>query len=279
MIHQRKILKAIAYAILLCFTSLTGAQPLYAVPSNTQLPVGTVGPNNDPIVMPGGAQVNVNTDHASNTMTITQNGQTSVLQWKDFSIGADATVNFVGTNGQNFNGLNSFNYVNSGNVSEIYGQLNAIGGNIFIANPAGVQIGNSAQINVGSLYVTNKDVGKALDGINQNSDANDIVNAINKGVAETNAELMSLGAIVNAEKVTFDGGRIAEGAVADINIVDTDNSFFLSPGPFLANLVYSAHSDCIDSVICNGKFLMRHREIPDEKEILTEARKVLAKIS
>ena len=83
----------------------------------------------------------------------------------------------------------------------------------------------------------------------------------------------------NTGALRFDGGRIAEGAVADINIVDTDNSFFLSPGPFLANLVYSAHSDCIDSVICNGKFLMRHREIPDEKEILTEARKVLAKIS
>ena len=41
MIHQRKILKAIAYAILLCFTSLTGAQPLYAIPANTQLPTPT----------------------------------------------------------------------------------------------------------------------------------------------------------------------------------------------------------------------------------------------
>ena len=33
-------------------------------------------------------------------------------------------------------GFNSFNYVKDGPVSEIYGQLNAIGGNIFIANPA-----------------------------------------------------------------------------------------------------------------------------------------------
>ena len=50
MIHQRKILKAIAYAILLCFTSLTGAQPLYAIPANTQLPTGpdgTVGKPHD----------------------------------------------------------------------------------------------------------------------------------------------------------------------------------------------------------------------------------------
>ena len=219
MIHQRKILKAIAYAILLCFTSLTGAQPLYAVPSNTQLPVGTVGPNNDPIVMPGGAQVNVNTDHASNTMTITQNGQTSVLQWKDFSIGADATVNFVGTNEQNFNGLNSFNYVNSGNVSEIYGQLNAIGGNIFIANPAGVQIGNSAQINVGSLYATTKDFTRDnLTTIAGMADGDDIRNYLSTHGTITNpaAELMSLGSITSATNVTFDGGRI---------VLDTDRLF------------------------------------------------------
>ncbi len=219
MIHQRKILKAIAYAILLCFTSLTGAQPLYAVPSNTQLPVGTVGPNNDPIVMPGGAQVNVNTDHASNTMTITQNGQTSVLQWKDFSIGADATVNFVGTNEQNFNGLNSFNYVNSGNVSEIYGQLNAIGGNIFIANPSGVQIGNSAQINVGSLYATTKDFTRDnLTTIAGMADGDDIRNYLSTHGTITNpaAELMSLGSITSATNVTFDGGRI---------VLDTDRLF------------------------------------------------------
>ena len=92
-------------------------------------------------------------------------------------------------------------------------------------------------------------------------------------------ELLDMATVNGARALRFDGGRIAEGMVADISIIDTDNTFFLSPGPFLANLVYSAHSDCIDSVICDGKFLMRHREIPGEKEIITEARKVLAKIS
>ena len=202
MIHQRKILKAIAYAILLCFTSLTGAQPLYAIPANTQLPTGPDGR----VGIPHDVLENVTTGRNGNTLTITQDGKTSVLEWGNFSIGADAAVEFKST----VDGFNSLNYVTGANapISEIYGQLTALGGNIFIANPAGVQIGNSAQINVGSLYVTNKDVGKALDGINQNSDANDIVIAINKGVAETNAELMSLGAIVNAKNVTFDGGRI-----------------------------------------------------------------------
>ena len=91
-------------------------------------------------------------------------------------------------------------------------------------------------------------------------------------------ELMDMATVNGARALRIDSGRIAEGAVADLLLVDTDNTFFLSPGPFLANLVYSAHSDCIDSVICDGRFLMRHREIPGEREILAEARKVLAKI-
>ena len=92
-------------------------------------------------------------------------------------------------------------------------------------------------------------------------------------------ELLDMATRNGARALRLDAGRIEEGAAADLALVDTDNTFFLSPGPFLANLVYSAHSDCIDSVICDGKFLMRHREIPGEREILTEARKVLAKIS
>lgn len=85
--------------------------------------------------------------------------------------------------------------------------------------------------------------------------------------------------INGAKALQFNGGRLEEGAVADILIIDTDNTFFLSPAPFLANLVYSAHSDCIDSVICDGKFVMRHREIKGEREILNEARKMMSKIS
>lgn len=73
-------------------------------------------------------------------------------------------------------------------------------------------------------------------------------------------------------------GRLEEGALADIIIVDTDNYHFMSPGSFEANLIYSAHSDCVDSVICNGRFVMRNRVVPGEKEILSQARTYLNKI-
>ena len=61
-------------------------------------------------------------------------------------------------------------------------------------------------------------------------------------------------------------------------IIDTDNYSFLSPGSILANLIYSAHSDCVDSVICKGRFVMKNRVVPGEKEILKEARRILNKL-
>lgn len=92
-------------------------------------------------------------------------------------------------------------------------------------------------------------------------------------------ELISMATANAGRALGLNIGRLEEGALADILIVDTDNYNFLSPGTFEANLVYSAHSDCIDSVICNGRFLMKNRVVPGEKEILTEARKVMSKLS
>ena len=73
-------------------------------------------------------------------------------------------------------------------------------------------------------------------------------------------------------------GRIEEGALADLIIIDTDNYNFISPGSFLANFIYSAHSDCVDSMICNGRFVMRERVVEGEMEILEQARKVMTKL-
>lgn len=91
-------------------------------------------------------------------------------------------------------------------------------------------------------------------------------------------ELMAMATANAGKALGLDLGRIEAGALADILIVDTRNYNFLSPGTFEANLVYSSHSDSIDSVICNGRFVMRGRVVPGESEILAEARKVLNKI-
>ncbi len=91
-------------------------------------------------------------------------------------------------------------------------------------------------------------------------------------------ELMAMTTSNAAKALGIDAGRIEVGALADILLVDTDSYHFLSSGSFEANLVYSAHSDSIDSVICGGRFVMKNRIVPGEKEILAEAKKFLNRI-
>lgn len=177
--------------------SLTGALFAYsagvalAVPQNVTLPtggqfVGCSGSISDPI---------------GNIVNIVQNGANAAIKWDSFSIGGNATVNFSKNDSGNFNVLN---YVNAGPVSEIYGTINANNGNVFVVNPAGVTIGKSAQINVGSLYVSNQ---KLDDSVLKNFNGN--VDTL-KGQGEITAgELMHLGYINAAQgKVTFVGDRI-----------------------------------------------------------------------
>lgn len=149
------------------------------------------------------------------TMNVHQNEQNAVIKWDSFDVGGSATVNFT-SDKSNFNTLN---YVNSGAASQIYGTINGLGGNIYVVNTAGVQIGPSAQINVGSLHVSNKN----LDNINweeinnKNPNINDIMSQGTTG----NAALMSLGNI-NATNVTFEGDRI---------VLDTERVIFENTNP------------------------------------------------
>ena len=187
-IRNKKLLtKSIAMAIFMSSTLYT--MPItYAAFNNNTLPDGGTG--------------NVTINSANNIMNISQAEQNAVIQWKDFSIGANATVNFNGPSA----GFNTLNYVNDGNLSQIYGTINATNGNIYIVNPAGVQIGNSAQINVGSLYVSNKNMSDDQLKAFQSGAKVDTPYTIQGN--RSNAELMSLGNINAANKVTFDGNRI-----------------------------------------------------------------------
>ena len=139
-----------------------------------------------------------------NQMNLNQTTQNAIVTWDSFSIGANATVSIRGDH-DNFNMLN---YVTGSESSQIYGKLNSYvgdkqGGNIYLVNPNGVQIGNSAEINVGSLHIANK----KIDNINTWNENTDIAKALKQNKAMTNAELMSLG-YINANKLVFEGERV-----------------------------------------------------------------------
>lgn len=144
-------------------------------------------------------------DPVNGKMDIHQNTQNAVITWdKGFNIGANATVNFTAEGAYKDN-FNTLNYDKSGSLSQIYGTINAQGGNIYIVNPAGVEIGNSAQINTGSLYVSNKNLD---DKIYEGMDIPQDMDAFVRSGQSTDAALMSLGNINATTKVTFEGSRI-----------------------------------------------------------------------
>ena len=91
-------------------------------------------------------------------------------------------------------------------------------------------------------------------------------------------ELAAMVSTNAAKALGINAGQIKKGMLADLLIIDIDNYQFLSPAGFLANLVYSAHSDCVDSVICDGKFIMRDRVVEGEKEIIANARKQMNRV-
>ena len=139
-----------------------------------------------------------------NQMNLHQTTQNAIVTWDSFSIGANASVTIRGDH----NNFNMLNYVIGSESSQIYGKLNSYvgdkqGGNIYLVNPNGVQIGNSAEINVGSLHIANK----KIDNINTWKEDTDIANALKQNKAMTNAELMSLG-YINASKLVFEGERV-----------------------------------------------------------------------
>lgn len=230
--NSKKNLKRNLLICLLAGSAVMYTLPLHAATSvigNGTLPSGGSVIAGD-IQIPEWAKPGGTNSAGNLEMNITQNSTNGIISWGSFDVGESATVNFKGPE----SGYNTLNYVNGGNMSQIYGTINANNnGNIFIVNPAGVQIGNSAQINVGSLYVSNK---KFSDDELKKVKADTNVNDFMQGGTLTNAELMSLGNIniTNIENgnVTFEGnGRIVidterikkNDVVTDNFIVKTDD--------------------------------------------------------
>lgn len=91
-------------------------------------------------------------------------------------------------------------------------------------------------------------------------------------------ELLEIATSNGADALGLDAGRIEVGKLADIAIIDIDNYAFVPNINFLSNLVYSANSSCIESLICNGELIMEHRIVKGEKEIIENARRVCNKL-
>lgn len=105
---------------------------------------------------PTGGQIVGGSGHiqqSGNTTTIQQNSQVLSLNWQNFDIGVDQTVNFVQPGASSI----AVNRVLGNTASEIFGHLNA-NGQVWLINPNGVLFGKDAQVNVGGIVASTLDL-------------------------------------------------------------------------------------------------------------------------
>jgi 5-methylthioadenosine/S-adenosylhomocysteine deaminase len=71
-----------------------------------------------------------------------------------------------------------------------------------------------------------------------------------------------------ADMLGIKAGRIEEGYLADLCLIDLNLPAFTPNFNFVSNLVYAANGSCIDTVICDGRILMQNKHVPGEDEIM-----------
>ena len=114
-------------------------------PSLIQLPVGGT-------VSSGIA----NFSTTASTMTINQSTSRALINWNQFDIGANATVNF----NQPSTSSVTLNQINSPAISQIYGHLNS-NGQVYLINPSGIYFSPTASVSVGSIAASTDQIGSA----------------------------------------------------------------------------------------------------------------------
>ncbi len=121
------------------------------------------------------------------SMTINQSSQNVAINWQSFSIGTTEAVQFVQPNSSSV----ALNRVLGADGSSIMGSLSA-NGKVFLVNPNGILFGKGAQVNVGGLVASTRNI------------ADSDFMAGNYKFAGS-----SSGTIVNQGSINADGGYVA----------------------------------------------------------------------
>ena len=89
----------------------------------------------------------------------------------------------------------------------------------------------------------------------------------------TAAETLAMATTNPAAVFGLPGPEIEVGRAADFILIDGERPELAPSQSLTSDLVYSASGSVVDSVVCDGRVIMRHREIPGEADILADARR------
>ncbi len=100
-------------------------------------------------------------------------------------------------------------------------------------------------------------------------------------VSQTSApanEIFKMATENGAKALGINAGKIEEGKLADIILIDLNRPDLVPNHNLISNIIYSANSSCVDTVIVDGKILMEGRKVPGEEEILENAKRFAEKL-
>ncbi|MBQ0067020.1 MAG: amidohydrolase [Phascolarctobacterium sp.] len=95
-------------------------------------------------------------------------------------------------------------------------------------------------------------------------------------------QALEIGTYNGAKALQFDKlGKLEEGYIADIVLYNMSESYWYPRHNFVSNLIYAASSNDVDTVIVDGKVLMKKREILtlDEEKIKFETNKIALELT
>jgi 5-methylthioadenosine/S-adenosylhomocysteine deaminase len=85
------------------------------------------------------------------------------------------------------------------------------------------------------------------------------------------ADAFNMATQEGARALKLDAGRIAEGALADIILIDLKRPEMTPLHNLTSNMVYSASGNCVDTVICDGKIIMEAKTVKMQETIMQKA--------
>ncbi len=95
-------------------------------------------------------------------------------------------------------------------------------------------------------------------------------------------EVLNMATVNGAKAIGKEGelGELKEGALADLILLDLEEPQFLPANNLISGLVYSAKGSEVDTVMVDGKILMKDRELTtiDEAQVFDACRKIAARL-
>ena len=151
-------------------------------------------------------------------MNITGNNTNHIIAWGGgFNIGKDAEVNFNTSHGRQAAFLN-LDYTNK--ASQILGNLNGNGNNIYLVNPSGVLIGQNASINANKFVASNTIDDTTLNNFKNKVNDTNAITTFSPVFKPNKGNIVNLGSI-RAREIVLIGNEVRNQAIIKENGKET----------------------------------------------------------